>query len=71
MLPNNFSSRGDFYTAKVKPDDKMLSFINRARQLLLILKSMDVTVEDKELAMADLNGLPPKFETLIVALYAL
>ncbi len=32
---------------------------------------MDVTIDDKEIAMAVLNGLPPRFETIITALDAI
>ena len=44
---------------------------NRVKQLASTLKSMDCEVEDQELAMAALNGLPPTYEHLIVALDAL
>lgn len=34
------------------------------------LKSMDVTIDDKEMEMAVVNGLPKSYETLIVAVDA-
>ena len=51
--------------------EKVLTYINLVKQLASILKSMDVLIGDKELAMAVLNGLPRNFESLIVALDAL
>ncbi len=36
-----------------------------------VLKSMEVTIDDKEMAMAVLNGLPPRFGTIITALDAI
>lgn len=35
------------------------------------LQSMDVVIDDKELAMAVLNGVPSRFETIITALDAI
>lgn len=52
-------------------DENILSFINRVRQLSSSLKSINVTVEDKEVAMEVLNGLPDRFESLISAMDAL
>lgn len=47
---------------------EVLVFINRRKQLALVSESMNVGIPDKELALAVRNGLPPKFERLIVAL---
>ncbi len=44
---------------------------NRIRQLASTLRSMGVEVDDKEMAMAVLNGLPERFNILISALDAL
>lgn len=41
------------------------------KQLAATLKSMDVDIDDEELAMAALNGLPSSYESLIFALDAL
>ncbi len=49
----------------------MLVYINRVRKMASTLQSMDVTIDDKEMAMAVLNGLPPRFETIITALDAI
>ena len=49
----------------------MLAYSNLVRQLAARLKSMNVEIDDKEIAMAALNGLPARFESLIVALNAL
>ena len=49
----------------------MLAYINRVKKLATKLKSMKVDIDDKEIAMAVLNGLSARFESLIVALDAL
>ena len=52
-------------------DEKVLAYINRVKQLAAILTPMNVEIDDKEIVMAVLNGLPARFEILIVALDAL
>ena len=46
---------------------KVLPYINRVKHLAAKLKLMNVHIDDKEMAMAVLNGLPPRFDNLIVA----
>ncbi len=70
-LLNKLAERRDFYTAKMKEDEKMLVYVDRVRKMASTLQSMDATINDKEMAMAVLNGLPPRFETLITALEAI
>eukprot|EP00171_Calliarthron_tuberculosum_P009826 IDg9826t1 len=48
-----------------------MDFAARVRQLAATLKSMTVTIDDNELAMSFLNGLPERFDSLISALDAL
>lgn len=67
-LLNRINARRAFYTAKMRDDEKMLHFINRVRHLASDLKSMDVVVEEEDIAMAILCGLPDRFEHLIVAI---
>lgn len=67
-LPNTLTARREFCTVTVKEDEKMLVYVNRVRQLASILESMDVCIDDKELPMAVLNGLPGKYNALITAL---
>ena len=52
-------------------DEKVLTNPNRVKQLAATLKSMGVEIDDQEVAMAMLNGLPSTCESLIVALDAL
>ncbi len=52
-------------------DGRILAYTNRIRQLASTLKSMGVEIDDKEMAMAVLNGLPKRFNNLISALDAL
>ena len=70
-LLNKLAARRNFYTATMKEGEKALLFINRVQHLASILKSMGVDVDDQETAMAVLNGLPPRYDSLIVALDAL
>ena len=70
-LLNKLAARREFYTVKMFQGEKVLAYINRVKQLAGILKSMSVNIDDKEMAMAVLNGLPTRFEALIVALDAL
>lgn len=70
-LLNKLSARREFYTATMRRDESMLTYINRVREKASTLQSMDVEIDDKELAMAVLNGLPPRFGTIITALDAI
>ena len=70
-LLNKLAARRRFYTVTMQNDEKVLAYINRVTQLAAKLKSMKVEIDDKEIAMAVLNGLPSRFESLIVALDAL
>ena len=70
-LLNKLAARRKFYTATMMANEKLLAFVNRIRQLASTLKSMGVVVDDKEMAMAVLNGLPDKYNSLISALDAL
>lgn len=49
----------------------MLTYIKRVCEKAATLSSMDVDIDDKEIAMALLNGLPPRFGTSITALDAI
>ena len=68
---NRLSARRDFYTVTMNENEKMLTYVNRVRQLASTLKSMNAAVDDAEVAMATLNGLPEQYNELIVALDAL
>ena len=70
-LLNKLAARRRFYTATMNDGEKVLSFAGRIRQLAATLKSMGVTIDDQEMAMALLNGLPDRFDGLISALDAL
>ena len=69
-LLNKLSARRHFYTVAMQSNEKVLAYINRVKQLATRLKSMKVDIDDKEIAMAVLNGLPARFESSIVALDA-
>ena len=70
-LLNKLAARRRFYTATMKDDEKVLEFSCRVRQLANTLKSMSVNIDDAEMAMAMLNGLPERFDGLISALDAI
>ena len=70
-LMNKLAARREFYTVEMLANEKVLPYINRVKHLAAKLKSMNVHIDDKEMAMAVLNGLPARFDSLIVALDAL
>ena len=70
-LLNKLSARRKFYTASMKETETVLQFSNRISLLSLRLKAMDVKIDESEMAMALLNGLPDAFHPLISALDAL
>ena len=70
-LLNKLAARRNFYTVTMKEGEKMLTYINRVRQLATALRSMNAQVDDAEAAMAILHGLPDQYSGLIVALDAL
>ena len=70
-LLNKLAARRSFYTATILESENVLTFANRIRQLASTLKSMKVTIDDEEMAMALLNGLPERFDSLMSELDAL
>ena len=70
-LLNKLSARRRFYTASKEENETVLSFSNRILHLSSTLKSMSVDIDDSEMAMALLNGLPDEYSSLISALDAL
>lgn len=70
-LINKLAARRDFYTASMRNDEGVLPYINRVRQIASVLESMGVSIDDKEMAMAVLNGLPERFQSIITALDAI
>jgi hypothetical protein len=69
-LLNKLAARRRFYTVSMLEDEGMLTYINRVRQIAEEFKSMDAKIDETEVSMAVLNGLPPKNDHLIVALDA-
>ena len=67
-LLNKLRARRNFYSVQMQDDERVLPYINRVRQLASDLRSMDVNVEDEDIAMSVLCGLPDRFEHLIVAI---
>ena len=70
-LLNKLSARRKFYTATKEEGETALQFSNRICQLAATLKSMDVTINSAEMAMALLSGLPEAYDPLISALDAI
>eukprot|EP00171_Calliarthron_tuberculosum_P000924 IDg924t1 len=70
-LLNKLAARRNFYTATMTSVENVSSFSSRIRQLAGTLRSMGVILEESEMAMALLNGLPERFDGLISALDAL
>ena len=70
-LLNKLAARRKFYTVTMEEGEKVLTYVNRVQHLASILKSMGVEIDEKEMGMAVLNGLPARYDSLIVALDAL
>ena len=70
-LLNKLAARRNFYTATMHQSENVITFINRIKTLASTLKSMNVIIDDSEMAMAVLNGLPDDYDHLISALDAL
>eukprot|EP00171_Calliarthron_tuberculosum_P000903 IDg903t1 len=68
---NKLSASREFYTAATQSGEKMMNYINRICKMASVLQSMSVVIDDKELSMAILNGLPSSYGTIITALDAI
>lgn len=68
ILLNKFSACRKFYTVSMASGEKFLTFSNCGRQLAATSKTIDVSIDDKTLAIGSLNGLPKRFEAFLVAL---
>lgn len=66
-LHNKLAVRREFYTAIENQRESILHFSNRVRQLADTLKSMDVMIDDSEMAMSLLNALSDQYHALIRA----
>jgi len=69
-LMNKMKTRREFYTVEMTVGEGMLGYINRVRNLSENLKAMGGEVTEMDVAMRVLNGLPSKYENLLVALDA-
>ena len=67
-LLNKLAARRKFYTAIQSESETVLQFANRIRQLAATLRSMNVMIDDSEMAMALLNGLAEQYDALIMPL---
>lgn len=47
MLLNELRAQRDVYTAMMGPGEKLLSYINRVLQLGQVLKTMEVSIDEK------------------------
>ncbi len=70
-LLNKLTTRRNFYTATMHENEQIITYVNRVRSSPPPSSQMGVEIDDKELAMAVLNGLPERFDSLICALDAL
>eukprot|EP00171_Calliarthron_tuberculosum_P021821 IDg21821t1 len=70
-LLNKLSARRKFYTATMLDGEKFLKYAIRIRQLATTLKNMGIDIDDNEMAMALLNGLPDRFDSIISVMDAL
>jgi len=63
-LLNRLAAKRKFYTATKSEQESGLEFFNRIRHLSANLKSMSVTVDDSEMDMTLLCGLPDLYDPL-------
>lgn len=68
---NRLTEGRRLYTVSMEAGEKVLPYLNPVKHLVATLKSMDVVIDVQEMVMAVLNGVPPTYETLIIALSAL
>lgn len=69
-LLHELATRRRFYTAAMNTNGSFFTVCVPSYPEATV-KSMDVTIDEKEVAMAVLNGMPPRFDNLIVVLDAL
>lgn len=69
-LLNRITARHRFYIVSMKDGEKVLFYLNRMKKFFATLKLMDVKTDNKKMAIAVLNRLPPSYETLINAMGA-
>jgi hypothetical protein len=67
-LLNKLAARRRFSTDSMVNGERILTYINRVKQLTEELKAMGVTIDDDEMAVSVLNELQPKYDHLIVVL---
>lgn len=70
-LLNKLSARWNLYTVTVVAGEFILQFTTRVWHLASSLKSINVTIDDEELAITTLNGVPACIDRDISALNAL
>lgn len=64
---NKLVARRNIYTATPEGEEKVLTYINRVKKLADCISSMDVEIDQNEISMALLHGLPSRFENFISA----
>jgi len=69
-LMKKMKARREFYTVAMNVGEGMLGFSNCVRNLGENLKAISGAVTEMDIAMSVLNGLPSKYENLLVALDA-
>lgn len=67
---NRLNARHHFYTATMTASENILTYKNRIRRLGTTLESMGVTLDEEEMAMGVLKGLPSSYDNLVSALDA-
>lgn len=67
-LLNKIWMRQDPHAVEMSAGERILSYINRVHELGTVLQSIDVSIHDKEIAMAVLWNLPPAYKSMETAL---
>lgn len=67
-LLNKLTTRRQFYSSKMEELEHALVFLSRVRLLAAECDAMDGTIDDQDIAITVLCGLPKVYEHLIVAI---
>lgn len=67
---NRLTSRRKFHTAHMEEGESILGCVNRVQTLVTTLRNMGVVIDEAEMAMGVIDGVPDRFDGLISALAA-
>uniref|UniRef100_T1JLW1 CCHC-type domain-containing protein n=1 Tax=Strigamia maritima TaxID=126957 RepID=T1JLW1_STRMM len=60
---------GQFYLAQMQPNESIILFLNRIRQLSLDLELVEKKIDDSDIAYRMLCTLPPQYDVIVSQIY--